>query len=233
MTAAASRPRRVNADVLRELLPLEGRRVADVGCGDGALVRMMARAGARAVGVECSPAQIEMAKAAARADSETYLMAVGERLPFADASLDAIVFFNSLHHVPVPAQETALGEAVRVTRPGGHLYIAEPLAEGNNFELVRAVDDETEIRAAAYRAIRGALGGGTVTELTETVYVHPMMFTNYEAFRTRQLAIEPERRAALDRLDRSMRELFARLGRREDKGYAFDQPIRVNLLARA
>lgn len=232
MTAADPRPRRVNADVLRELLPLERRRVADVGCGDGALVRMMVRAGAKAIGVECSPAQIEMAQAAPRAGDEEYVMAVGERMPFPDGAFDAIVFFNSLHHVPVPLQDTAVAEAVRVTHPGGHVYIAEPLPEGSNFELVRPVHDETEIRAAAYRAIRAAVAAGRVSEIAETVYIHPMMFANYEAFRTRQLAIEPERRPALDRLDASLRQSFARLGRREDKGYAFDQPIRVNLLAR-
>ena len=41
-------------------------------------------------------------------------------------------------------------------RPGGAVYVAEPLAEGNFFELTRMVDDETEVRAAAQAALAKA-----------------------------------------------------------------------------
>ena len=71
---------RRNDEVLRELLPLAGRRIADIGCGDGALVRLMARAGAQVTGVDNNPAQLGPATAAPAAAGETYVMAVGERL---------------------------------------------------------------------------------------------------------------------------------------------------------
>ena len=44
-------PRRKHTAVMREYLPmLEGTRAADLGCGDGALVRFMTREGARVIG---------------------------------------------------------------------------------------------------------------------------------------------------------------------------------------
>ena len=227
------RPRRRHDEVLRELLPLPGRRVADIGCGDGALVRLMARAGARVIGVDNNPAQLGRASLAPPAGGETYVMAVGERLPFAAASFDAIVIFNALHHIPVAAQNAALAEVARVLKPGGLAYIAEPLAEGANFELTRLVDDETEVRAEAYRALRAAIAQGLFRERRETVYVHPMLAANFEAFAERMVRVDPERKPAVVRHETELRERFRRLGRPGSEGMAFDQPMRANLLARA
>ncbi len=44
--AMTSAPRRKHSAVLREILPLAGARIADIGCGDGGLVRL-ARGGFR------------------------------------------------------------------------------------------------------------------------------------------------------------------------------------------
>ena len=56
---------------------------------------------------------------------------------------------RSLHHVPDP--NTAFPELRRVVRE--LVYIAEPLPTGDFFELMRPVDDETEVRANAQQAI--------------------------------------------------------------------------------
>ena len=82
------------------------------------------------------------------------VVATGEALPLADACMDIVLFFNSLHHVPVEAQSTALAEAARVVVPGGNVVVVEPLARGGHFETIRPLDDETEIRAHAHAAIR-------------------------------------------------------------------------------
>jgi SAM-dependent methyltransferase len=223
-------PHRHNGDVLRESVPLAGRRVLDVGCGDGALVRLMARDGARVVGVDNNPAQIAKAAAAPPAGGEAYAMAAGERLPFPSATFDSVVIFNALHHVPPNAQDAALVEAARVLKPGGRAYIAEPLAEGPNFELARLVDDETEVRAAAYGAIRAAIARGTFRDAGETVYVHAVIEKDFDSFAERMGRIDPARKPALERHQGELRERFRRLGRPDPKGTAFDQPMRVNLL---
>jgi SAM-dependent methyltransferase len=223
---------RTNSEVLVELVPLKDRLVADVGCGDGALVRLMARRGAFAIGIDCTREQIEAAQAAPPAGSEVYVEAVGEALPLKAACLDAVVFFNALHHVPVAVQGAALAETRRVLKPGGVAYIAEPLAEGPNFELVRLVEDETEVRAHAYAAIKEAARNG-LREETEITYVHTMMFANYEAFRDRNVRIDPKRRPIVERLDTELRARFHGLGRPTPDGFGFDQPMRVNLLRKA
>ena len=227
------RPQRRNDEVLRELVPLAGRRVADIGCGDGALVRLMTRHGAHAVGVDNNPVQLAKAAGTPPAGDESYVMAAGERLPFPDATFDAIVIFNALHHIPVADQEAALVEAARVLKPGGLAYVAEPLAEGANFELTRLVDDETEVRAAAYGALRAAVARGVFRENRELVYVYTVLAADFEAFAERMARVDPERIPALARHESELRERFRRLGRPDAKGMIFDQPMRVNLLARA
>lgn len=147
------RPIRRNPDVLTDTLAVAGKQLIDVGCGNGHLVRHLARHGAQVLGVECSPRQLAAAHAAARVADETIVEGVGQALPAADASADIVVFFNSLHHIPGEHMATALNEACRVLRADGVVYVAEPLAEGEFFALCRAVDDETQVRAAAQHAV--------------------------------------------------------------------------------
>ena len=60
-------PRRTHREVMEETLELEGARVADIGCGDGALVRLMTRLGARATGIDPSEGQLGRAHTSASA----------------------------------------------------------------------------------------------------------------------------------------------------------------------
>jgi ubiquinone/menaquinone biosynthesis C-methylase UbiE len=140
--------------VLLELAPPAGRLVVDVGCGEGAVVRRFAAEGATAIGIETGAEPLARARAHAPVGGERYLEGAGEALPLDDASADAVLFVQSLHHVPEPA--AALAEAARVVRPGGAIVVVEPLAEGPFFGLVAHVDDETRVRALAQAAIARA-----------------------------------------------------------------------------
>jgi SAM-dependent methyltransferase len=64
---------------------------------------------------------------------------------------------KSLHHVPIPLMDRALAEVARVLRPGGHLYVSEPVYEGPFNDIVRLFNDEAVVRAAAQRAVDAAL----------------------------------------------------------------------------
>lgn len=221
---------RRNQDVLIETLSLAGKRVLDVGCGDGGLTRLMAQAGAIVTGVEVSPRQLAKARAAAPVAGETYHEGGAEHLPADDASVDIVVFFNSLHHVPVAGQGQALAEAARVLKPGGLAYIAEPVATGDFFELIRPVDDETEVRAHALAALRAAPDFVQDAEMT---YDHPMRYPSLEAVGERVVSANAEREAIYAAREPELRELWNRLGNPvEEGGRLFLQPMRVNLLRR-
>src|SRR6185369_5098060 len=163
-------------DVLDEILPVGDPVVVDVGCGDGSLVRHLARRGAHVVGAEVGAEPLARARAHDPVADERYEQAGAQALPLADGAADVVVFANSLHHVPGDLLDTALAEAARVLRPGGLLYVQEPLAEGPYFELLRPVDDETAVRAAAEAALARAVRRGLRQEHRITFadeVVHP------------------------------------------------------------
>src|SRR5690349_3864702 len=132
-------------DVLAHAIELDGRTVVDIGCGDGAFVRALRGAGADAIGVD-----IDVQPAHRRDPEGRYLKGGAERLPLPDQSVDVATMMRSLHHVPDP--RSAFPELARVVRE--YVYIAEPLPAGEFFELLKPVDDETEVRASAQEAIR-------------------------------------------------------------------------------
>lgn len=149
-------------DVLRGALSLPasipGRRMLDIGCGTGAVTRLLLRDGIEAFGVEPNAALLQAALADAKrpAPPGRWIASPAERLPIAASSVDVVLFCNSLHHIPPSRQVAALAEAARVLRPGGEIVVIEPVAEGDFFELLAPLDDETLVRAAAQRALDGA-----------------------------------------------------------------------------
>ncbi len=218
-------------DVLDELVEVNGRDILDVGCGEGELARRLARAGARVVGLDPLAAALEHAgEAALSGPVVRYLEGSAQALPFPAASFDVVVFFNSLHHVPTVSMDAALAEAARVLRANGVLYVQEPLAEGSFFELVRSVEDETEVRAAAQDALSRATSGGRLVELARREAVIRLTL-DFDAFRARMVSVDPARAVELDEHEPALREAFERLGRRAEDGCEFDQPFRANLFA--
>jgi ubiquinone/menaquinone biosynthesis C-methylase UbiE len=223
---------RNNSEILQELLDLPGKRVLDVGCGPGVLVRQMTGSGAKVAGLECGALPLAKAQAEEPVGVETYVEGVGENMPFDDAAFDIVVFFKSFHHVPVVDQEKALSEAVRVLVSGGLVYISEPLAEGSSFELGRLLEDETEVRAAAYGVIEDAPKLG-LTETQEVTYVHVTKQKDFEAFRDAKILVDADREQIIRVNEDELREKYQRFGRKTENGQEFDQPMRVNLLQKS
>lgn len=225
---------RTNGSVLREVISLDGLHVLDVGSGDGALVRSMTGHGAHVTGLECGAAQMEKARSYAPAGDEVYVEGVGQEMPFEDATFDLVIFFNSLHHIPMEHMATALGEAARVTKSDGMVYVAEPVAAGSGFELHAPIDDETTVRDAAYEAIRNSAGrlskAGGLSEVREISYHTSYHYTDFNEFKDDTIRIDPRRRELFEAMEDDLRAGYDRLGVPEEKGMRFDQPMRVNVL---
>lgn len=222
------RPQRTHLDVLRSELQLSGATVIDVGCGTGALSHLLAQEGARLVGVDPSADAIARATAAA-GPSERYLVGRAENLPVQEQSADVVTFLNSLHHVSTTALTAALAEARRALRTDGIVYVQEPLAEGQYFEVVRLLEDESEVRAAAQRALRGAHGVG-LEVIRELEYDALVRHRDFGAFRERMLLTGSNRASAFSARASEIEEHFHHAARRDRDGWSFLQPTRVTVL---
>jgi SAM-dependent methyltransferase len=97
---------------------LAGARVLDVGGGSGYLSDAMRVAGASVSCVDCDAGEMS----GRGTIPEGAVLASALALPFATGSVDVCVSSNVLEHVPDP--ERMADEMVRVTRPGGLVYLS-------------------------------------------------------------------------------------------------------------
>jgi len=135
--ADAMRPAQVYPEYLRSLGVEPGRRLLDVSCGTGHLLRSASERGLRALGVDLSLQAVRVARATSP-ESPT-LVADGEALPLASASFDYVTCIGSLEHFPDAAR--GLTELARVTRAGGRICVVVPNAR---FLLWRLTGSGTE-----------------------------------------------------------------------------------------
>jgi SAM-dependent methyltransferase len=220
-----------DTEMLQRLVEPAGKDVADVGCGGGALVRDLAAAGARPIGIEISEEQLATARARDNGTGARYLVGRAEALPLDDGSVDVVVFMRSLHHVPPEHLRDGLREARRVLRPGGAVYVAEPLAEGDFFALTSLVEDELEVRRAAQAALADAEAAG-LERAVSVDYPVTICLADVEAFRSRTVSVDPERGPVFDARRDQIAAAFARLGSPGQRPgeRCFEAPMRADVL---
>ncbi len=219
-----------NIDILMESLDLKGKNVIDIGCGDGELAHRMAAAGARVTGIDPNPKRIDRARAEGSSGA-AFQEGKAEALPCPDGSVDVAIFFNSLHHVPVAAMDKALAEAARVLKPGGILYVSEPVAAGAHYEAMKPINDEAPIRAEALAAI-GRAAKGPFHQESEDVSRVVRFEPDFETYVRRMIDANPSREPMVKAKMDDIRTRFLSAARKTAEGYEIDRQTRFTLLRR-
>jgi SAM-dependent methyltransferase len=219
-------------EVIAELLDLRGAQVLELGCGAAWTTRMLMQrfAPAHIVATEVDRIQHDKNLALGEVPGIEFRYGGAEAIPDPDRSFDAVLMFKSLHHVPMPVMDQALGEIHRVLKPGGQAIFLEPVYQGEFNDLMRLINDELEVRTAAVAALNRALDSGRFSLDAEVFYETLGTYPTWADFEDRflkvthtELDIDPTRYEEI-------RAAF--LAHLTPTGAHFRKPHRVDLLRR-
>lgn len=151
--------------IFEELLDLDGKHILELGCGRGDLTRLIASHGKdrSIVATEVDEKQHAINTTITDLPNVRFELAGAQKIPAADETFDRVLMFKSLHHVPLDLMQAALTEIKRVLKPGGLLYISEPLFQGDFNEVLRIFHNEELVREAAFNAISETVQSGKLT----------------------------------------------------------------------
>jgi ubiquinone/menaquinone biosynthesis C-methylase UbiE len=140
-----------------------GARVLEIGCGDGGGAAIFSRAFRPGLyhGLDVDPAMLRAASRRHRYHRATTAFVRGdaERLPYGDATFDAVVNFGIIHHLP--DWRRGVAELARVLRPGGTFFFEEiypPLYANALFRVILAHPRENRFHGPEFRAALEAQG---------------------------------------------------------------------------
>jgi ArsR family transcriptional regulator len=131
----------------------EGKRVTDIGCGEGELTLLLARFAERVTAVDLSSQMLRVVKERSEESGLAGRVSVEEgdleHLPLQDGSQDAVFVSQVLHHAMRPA--LALKEAARILKPGGQVILLDLSRHDQEWVREQWADqwlgfDESELR---------------------------------------------------------------------------------------
>jgi len=219
-------------DLLAALVPLAGQRLIELGCGAAGLARALVQRhpDSHVTGLEVDARQ--HAKNLADPHPQLAFVAAGaQSIPFPDGQFDGALMLKSLHHVPVPDMSKALAEVARVLRPGGWLYVSEPVYDGPLNELVRLYNDEGVVRAAAQSALDAASVGGPWRPVAQHRFQMPVHFKQFDDFERLMMRPTFADHNIDDALREQVRALYAL--HQGPQGASFHRPMHARLLSLA
>ncbi len=177
----------IGTEIIRDALeaadkPASEMTLLDAGCGTGAYSAALAGVPSRLIGIDRSAGMLATARAKLEAGGGKVDFLRGDllHLPLAEASLDAVMFNQVLHHLEdgsdscYPGHAAALAEAARVLKPGGRLLLHacthEQMRKGFwYFGLIPEALDRMLARCAPESRIRSLLAELGFTVLDRVV----------------------------------------------------------------
>ena len=214
------------------MLALDNKHILELGCGSAEITRNIATAGAgrEITALEVDEIAHEKNLQISDLPNVTFAIAGAQEIPLADASVDVVFMFKSLHHVPLDLMDLSMREIKRVLKPGGLAYISEPVFAGDFNEILRLFHDEQKVREAAFNAVKKAVDAGLFSLVEETFFNSPMKFESFADFENKVLKVTHTNHALDEKVYELVKQRFEH--HLSDDGAHFLMPIRVDLLRR-
>ena len=218
------------SDIYNRLLSLDGKHILELGCGSADITRNIATSGVdrRITALEVDEIAHEKNLRITDLPNVTFGLSGAQDIPLQDESVDVVLMFKSLHHVPIELMEPSMHEIRRVLKPGGLLYISEPIFAGDFNEILRLFHDEQKVREAAFNTIKKAVDEGLFSLVEETFFYSPMKFENFAEFESNIINATHSNHSLDEKLYNLVKQRFEQhVG---DDGAHFSMPVRVDLL---
>ena len=117
---------------------VRGKTVLDFGCGSGENTLLLAKRGAKPLGLDISAALIGVARRRLRingvSDNIPFIVASASQIPLHDESVDVVFGIAILHHLDLKATAQ---EVRRILKPGGRAIFQEPMRNSKALAFLR------------------------------------------------------------------------------------------------
>jgi len=149
--------------------------VLDAGCGTGVVASRLADDGYSVTGLDPSAGMLRFLEE--RDQRVTAVHGSATDMPFEDGSFDLTYCVAVMHHIAAPdLVHQALGEMVRVTRPGGLILVWDHNPRNPYWKNLMArvpQDDGSERLIPEAEVTGGLVGGGAVIETSDQLGLVP------------------------------------------------------------
>ena len=217
------------AAIYRQCLPLGGAKILELGCGTAVHTVAIASYEPSASITAYEIDAIQHRKNELLASSNiSFKFGGAQAIAEPDGTFDVVMMFKSLHHVPLDDLDLAFAEISRVLKPGGLLYLSEPVFAGPFNEILRLFHDEEKVRRAAFEATCRAVSSGQFSSAEEIFFNSLVRFEDFADFEYKVINVTHSDHQLDVDLHNLVKKRFEQSQTQD--GARFSAPMRVNVL---
>ncbi len=214
-------------EALERLVPINGRRIVHVGCGDGAVCFTLAKRGATMLGVDSDPARAQENRALGNFQRVTLIEGFAQNLPENDGTVDCVFMLNFLSRLESDDMDDCLAEACRVLKEvDGLLYVADDDTSGTYDDMLRLFDDRSSERAWALESLM-EMPQDVFASARQIHYNLKREFSDFEAF-LKTILLADKSGINIEEIDIDYAKALFEQGRKKNI-FEFEQARRVDL----
>jgi len=106
---------------------IEGKNILDLGCGYGWFILLALKNKPQSItGIEISQEDIKTAKKYIKDKNVEFKIGSATKIPLSDNSIDTVVSWEVIEHIPKASEKLMFKEVSRVLKPGGKFYLSTP-----------------------------------------------------------------------------------------------------------
>lgn len=221
---------RKNADVLKQFVDLQDKKVIDIGCGDLTFSKILVDQGAEVLAIDPDPRQAAINRASAPIAHLRFEEAGAEHLPAEPESIDGVFFSYSLHHIDSSKYPSIFEELSRVLKPEGFVFVIEPIDCPFN-QVMRHFHNEDAERAAAWDVLENSWAKAFQSSCA-VEYHSIVLYDDFDAFAKRfgNRTFNPGY-TYQDVVAEPVRAEFEKQGKPTENGIEFSSPKRAVFLS--